>query len=350
MKLKKFVPLLLIFGLFLAACEKDDFRKGPPGQLKITGKVVWPEPSGDEPNTVPLYAGQTNLVGEVTVDTDDYDNFIVTYKTDPGWFITETHLHIWKDGDDFPFAGKSKNPAIGLFAYGNDHHYKEGNTYKIPRDEIGIVDHYYIAAHAVVEGLNDLENLEYLLPETCSVKVTKGGPNHYFPIVEITDDGVFDGTYNGWCAQSEFQISEGVVYGAVLEIPTHPNINKVNWILNQGFVGQEVNGAVITYLHVQWAMWDLISTLTRSLYNEADLAIVDYIIELAEDYEEAYGPFEPGCGDVFALILRIDGKQDVIIEFPFNCGDETAWGDGRDGIRFTNPGNWATYFIFNWPL
>ena len=63
--------------------------------------------------TFDLIAGGGNVksaidVGDVTV-TNDCTNLYVTYRTTPGWCITETHLHVAGSEVDIPQTKKG-NP------------------------------------------------------------------------------------------------------------------------------------------------------------------------------------------------------------------------------------------------
>ena len=101
--------------------------------------------------TVPLYAAQTELVGEVRISTQtvgDDDYLIVEYDTTAyGWEMTETHVYV---GADPPLK-----LAPGSFPYGHDplDPAVTSDQYSIPLEWSGDV---YIAAHAVVtDGSSD---------------------------------------------------------------------------------------------------------------------------------------------------------------------------------------------------
>ena len=88
--------------------------------------------------TVRLWAGQTILVGEITVGVVG-DNLVVTYAiTDSCWELGETHLYV---GNVEPTKS-----APGQFPYGPED--ADNGVYTIPLN--GFTDTLYIAAHAVV--------------------------------------------------------------------------------------------------------------------------------------------------------------------------------------------------------
>ena len=103
-----------------------------------------------------LYAGQHTIVGEVEVlHAGGSSTVTITYRTDDGWEIKNTHLGVVKDFDDFPTTKKG-NPKVG-------HLGREGldgcrrpttKTDTMVEYEVDIGAGYtgplYIAAHAVV--------------------------------------------------------------------------------------------------------------------------------------------------------------------------------------------------------
>jgi hypothetical protein len=184
----------------------------------------------------------------------------------------------------------------------------------------------------VATGLGGLKILELVKVETCtvSVKYPSTGSPAYFPEVYVTEAGVYNGTYRGWCAQSTVRIEQFTEYPAQIfsslghltgkDVVEHPeNLDKVNWILNQGFVGRESDaGGKFIFGDVQYAIWDLISVLPPLVSTPHDPARVNEILTLAG----IHGPeFKLQCGHVYAIIFAIEDKQNVIIEYPYPCED-----------------------------
>ncbi|MFC1916132.1 hypothetical protein ACFLW4_05525 [Chloroflexota bacterium] len=101
-----------------------------------------------------LCAGQNIEVGNIIVDNDGID-LTVTYEiTDLDWIITETHLEVVEDTEDFPTTKKG-NPIPGHFTWSDDHDPAVDTfTYTVPLADIGdgvdADNPVYIAAHAVV--------------------------------------------------------------------------------------------------------------------------------------------------------------------------------------------------------
>ena len=125
------------------------------------------------------YWNHRNVVGGVRV-WNDVTHLFVEYDTTgywdddvwvpSDWVLTETHLAVATDPDDFPQT-KSGNPKVGKFPYKDEGLYNTHKLYTIPLDSWGPGDILYIAAHAVVKnGCRE---------ETAWADC--GGPDAYFP-------------------------------------------------------------------------------------------------------------------------------------------------------------------------
>ncbi len=381
--------ILPLFGLIFAACEKEEAmidddtlkRGGPPAHANAGGQnnnnIV-----GDEPGCIidiengkaetPLLAGQHYEVGTVIVEFDG-DSINVTYEISrDDWFITETHLHVAVEKEDIP-VNNSGNPMIGLFEYGDDDLFTNEISYTIAKSDIDPDydgDCYYVAAHAVVVNISEegdyisLEAFANNLPEETNLGIIQGpvnGGSAYFPQVSLSNSTI-EGDYPAWCIEKQVyiypnELMDADVYSSydmdnISALVDHPeNFPKVNWLLNQNFVGKESDcdqdsqgGTVYTYGDVQIAIWILLfegDDIPGSVgvYSECR---IDKLIELAENHSD----FVPGCGEVIAVVLvpEFDGspRQNIIIEYPFPCyKGETAWGEG---CRFVERGNWGMYF------
>jgi hypothetical protein len=322
-----------------------------------------------DPFETDLIAAQHYDAGEVLV-WNNGDNLFVKYIADEDWQITETHLHVAESMEDIP--QKNGNPIPGQFDYKEEHDpavteftYEIDNTW----DED---DELFIAAHAVVceeTTVGGLEETEAMLPDIVTASavhaITIGHLESYF-VVTISGGTYLDGTHNGWCVDLDALMHDYLsftakVYSSYEMIPigliNHPeNLDLVNWILNQDYVGTSSPGGygIYTYGDVQRAIWELIEDKQSTIYlgpwniNRANEIIAD-----AED--PAVEGFEPGCDEVFGVLLvPVDeyGRRDLsqgqicIIPVPIECETEwnceTAWGDGLDF-----PGrNWAMYFTY----
>jgi hypothetical protein len=133
------------------------------------------------------------------------------------------------------------------------------------------------------------------------------------------------------------------------------NFDKVNWILNQGFVGQSSPGCTGTYTYgdVQRAIWELVedgqSTSGLGAWSQCR---VTEILAAADANGDG---FEPECGQLVGIVLApVSGSQVLIAqavlgtiyapcyEEPIYC-DETFWAEGQE---FTDGSNWAMYFEY----
>ncbi|MFV9550972.1 hypothetical protein [Algibacter sp. PT7-4] len=178
----------------------------------------------------------------------------------------------------------------------------------------------------------DLEALELSLPETISIKTTANpGDDAYFDFDILNTDLAATGL-KGWCVDVDLDLGvEGPldfdVYSSYEDLPqgkfeNPENFDKVNWIMNQNFIGQESpTGGTYTFGHVQWAIWELIDDtncalctyitnpigtwVTNATYNREKAR---EILQLANDNGEG---FVPGCGEKVAVILIPEGKQAI---------------------------------------
>ena len=285
----------------------------------------------DKPFITDLIAGQTVDVGDVLV-WNDGDNLYIKYKiaedTTPldnmdNWAITNTHVHIVKNVDEIP--QKNGNPIPGQFTYKNAYYYvDETPPLAIPLNGWTPGTVLNIAAHADVEVAGGLLGLEMYLPDTVTMKVTYpvAGGSAYFPNVSVTGGTILDGTYSGWCVDTEHVIYQNTNYTAnvyssyetIEGLVDHPeNMDLVNWILNKGYVGKTSPGGygVYTYGDVQRAIWTLVddNPSTAGL-GSWDQNRVNEILADAQANGEGY---EPGCGDIVAVILAPVNSTQVII-------------------------------------
>ncbi|MFX1576846.1 MAG: hypothetical protein ACFFCF_06705 [Promethearchaeota archaeon] len=325
----------------------------------------------DDPLIVNLIAGGGNIksaidVGDVSI-WNDLEFLYVHYQTDEPWCITETHLEVATDSSLIP--QKNGNPIPGHFTYKDEWDpCITGYTYMIPLSWLPDAE-LVIAAHAVVQRIigyepPTMEDLSNALPDTMAMSVQypyAGGPA-YFPVTTVTGEPL-SGTYEGWCADTDNTINQNTEYTAYVYssyfppegLIEHPeNLDLVNWIINQAYVGQPSFGCPGTYTYgdVQRAIWTLIEDAqSEAGLNSWSQCRVDEI--LAAAYANGEG-FEPGCGDSIAVILApIDGQQTIVAQVTFidvglECTPiyqaETAWGEGEDF-----PGkNWATYITYEW--
>ncbi|MHC4558715.1 MAG: hypothetical protein ACYS80_15595 [Planctomycetota bacterium] len=327
---------------------------------------------------VDLIAGQNTVVGTVKVTHALVDGtYVVSVEYDVTvefWKLTETHVHVAKELSDIPQTNKGK-PIPGNFEYGMVHDPPVRNyIYEIPVPSWEPDNDLYIVTHAVVEHPCGL--FLPAVPEEEPVDIIVYYPGTGVDIESYFDINVLGGTpldgwYDGWCIKRYSVIQPGILYTAFVYPSYHPSLSsligqagdldQVNWLLNQNYVGQDVQDVIpdaestgiITYGDIQLAIWTLID-LPAPHWSLGDYSQdrVDEIVEYAEANGEG---FVPDCGDIVLIVLvpwEWDDvkeiwvlKQPVIIGFRTSCCEsETAWGAG---IPFLNgKGNWSTYFIY----
>jgi hypothetical protein len=146
----------------------------------------------------------------------------------------------------------------------------------------------------------------------------------YFNI-NVVDDGLLSGSYPGWCAQWAKHIEDGVPYKSTYyssyseqlppDLIDHPeNLDEMNWLLNQHYVGKTAPGGLGKYTSgdVQLAIWTLLNNnFDTSTVGQYLQARVDYIVSMAKTKGSDY---YPKCRDVIGIIIDPGTPQSTIIE------------------------------------
>lgn len=181
----------------------------------------------------------------------------------------------------------------------------------------------------------DIEGFTASLPETVSITTTsKRGPDAYFTL-DIHGSNLEGTDLLAWCADIDLNLEvEGPLdfdvyssYGdnipdTVFAQPE--NLDIVNWILNQDYVGKESpnESGAYTYGHVQWAIWELLNSYNCNICDNltnptgtwrddpTNLERAQEILEAGLQYGEDY---VPGCGEKIGVVLVPDGKQPLIV-------------------------------------
>ena len=211
-----------------------------------------------------------------------------------------------------------------------------------------------------IEAKGGIKNVKQEKSDDCEVDLTPDLPGTVYACADAKPGSVayFDlsiaegplaGNHAAWCVDVENTLNAGDcfdadVYSSYGTLPAgavdNPdNFDLINWILNQDFVGKNSDGGVgdpYTIGDVQWAMWELIdddNCVACTYLTPYDEVRASEIVDLAEANGEGY---EPGAGDVLAVVLVPQtGEQVVIISYPLECepegGCETAFARGTDG-------------------
>jgi hypothetical protein len=196
----------------------------------------------------------------------------------------------------------------------------DGTNLYIPAGTTAVCDYT-----ASPDGGPGLSNFADTLPDDVQFEVTYpvAGGEAYFPTVTVSGGTVLDGTYDGWCLDTNNVIYQnttytGDVYSSYEDLTgkvDHPeNMDLVNWIINQGFVGTASSGCggIYTYGDVQRAIWELVedtpSTSGLSSWSQCRVNEIK-----AAAYANGEG-FEPDCNDYIAVVLEpVNGAQIIAI-------------------------------------
>ena len=372
--MKKLIILFFVLAT-IVACEKQEVSDMTPlDQSSMKGKPQLPKADlfcGFDLNEDysinvyrTLFAGQTMDVGYVHIWNAD-GSLHVEYSLDgdpEGDHIFETHLYVGNYGD-CPLNNPG-NPKVGNFPYAGE------LTYEIPYEELNVDENgnFIVAAHAVVEPNIGFYEFETTIPEGAkwlSPKVNTGPTpkEAYFWYASLgtgdcnnfNPDDIWDGQYPGWCLNPLAHISPGACYETYLYstygyfpvgLLMYPeNLDKVNWLINQDFVGQEYgDDEFYTYGDIQMLVWlnlnpgNLAPSQLGGLggVGDYDQDHVDYLQGQMDLYGEG---FVPACDELIGIILYpqpLEGNtapvQPILVFVPYDCewgGEETAWMQGN---------------------
>ncbi len=141
--------------LVFAGCDLQ------PTATDSTGSSPSPQPAArvvlQGQTCVTLLAGQTIIAGEVCSVVDG-DSLRLTYTSNGGWFIYETHLWAGTDFASLP-VNKAGNPQPGLFPYASSQSGVASFTVSLPLSMFGLSKEMtacapvtiYVVSHAVVK-------------------------------------------------------------------------------------------------------------------------------------------------------------------------------------------------------
>ena len=310
--------------------------------------------------SVPLVAAKHTTIGEVHAQVVDGTNVMVVFMVTDGYSsLRTTHLYI---GPTPP-----RTSAPGRFPFKHDRIRTDFDVFTIPLAAAGLKpgDCFYVAAHAeadipVAFRPPDLESFNDALPDSAIIAVNYPGDDSYLDAT-ITQGGILDGVYDNWCVDTDHEIGVGVEYPStilsslsavspdVIEFPG--NLDLVNFVLNQGYTGNESTSAgTFTWGDVQQALWTLIedNVPQGGVGTEPfDQRRVDEIV--ADAYTRGEG-FLPGCNQIVSVLVNPTNEQGqtiaqvTILEVPLRCepvlARETAWGMGS--TRFKT--GWGSHF------
>ena len=373
-KLITFFSVLAFFSLIFLGCQSNEdittpVTSGLDKTVSITPVNVIP----GEQTCVELVACQHIVIGNVCIETVGL-NLKVTYNiTNNDWSITETHLAIVGDPNDFPRTSNG-NPKVGNFPFKGTHDNVSSVEYLVPIDNLPSL--VYVAAHAAVANCDLVVSATGLctsFPENSNMTPT------WLPsdALNYTVKTTFDfGTYYGFCVDNSRYISNGstrtvnfICSYDDMPVCTPPqffvekpeNLDLVNWIINnrQSNWDRKV---------IQAAIWELMnpsgtltdwqnSTLTTGTWKH-DPVLREEIVALAQTNDG----FVPSCDQKVLALVYGPGeicnpiKQVVVFEVPVECVqqeciNESAWAFQYDNGPIPNQSalfgrQWARYYSY----
>jgi len=323
-KLYYLIVLALILGLVLTGCSL----------LSNVGQVPTTEQSGisyltkgapgDPPDVLTLYASQNIDVGTVSVWNDGI-NLTVTYNTTDGWVMTETHLAVVADPEDF-LTTKKGNPKVGHFPY--QCYYDE--------DAFPALWKFHITEDGNELAVCTAEDKE----DATLTEITY--------IIPFGSDPLYIAAH-----ASLLKLVDTVEVYAIESTPTDSNVpleSGKNYLLKaSGTASANPDTPIVfdaeyssTGLAAPWL--DAVPGLNA---NVLDLSVDgEFIYWGAYNSDHIY--YWDMTGKDSCVALLIDDTN-----YPNNSGfltvdiylypEETAWAEGE---RFTPKGNWATYLCY----
>lgn len=299
----------------------------------LLGAVPAMAHTADDPLVVPLYAGQDIPVGNVLV-WNDASNTYFKYILDPPWCMTESHLDVETDPDNFP--QKNGNPVPGQFEYSTEHApCVTEYTYSVPLTwDIGTK--IYVAAHAAVERV--LKESPY--PAATVVSYDQGLKKDGSPVRterSVPEQGLAYET--GRDETNFFSLGFGgyIVVGFDCPIPNRGG-NEVKVVEDTWGPGYPLEQAAV-YASQDGENWTSLGIADNTkqdgihTISEFDLDGLEWAkyIKIVDTTDPTIHNNAADGYDLNAVLALQDCKQ-----------EETAWGAGYD---FTGR-NWATYFTY----
>jgi len=343
----------------------------------------------DSPKIIELLAGQDINVGQVEV-WNDAENLHITYVIDePGWYLTETHLHVACDESDIP-QNKKGNPIPGHFDYSSEHEISDieiEEPFVISLDSIGCCNPV-IAAHAVVvhvadEVCEDLysdgtEEFSAYAGSTCGdTTIRTGTAKLAWEPYSDSDPSVWDNRINhpfvnaDWIWESYRTVNpicgDIVWFTKTFDIPGLYLVDAtasmyatcdngyefhVNSVLQgSAQLGEGWESSNLTQSFVDRDGWQWVENY--DFVNDLKLGTNTLLFKAANEY---MGPLDTGS---ITTPGNIDSNPAGLIYEGQVCytvvdQEETAWGDGDRFVEANDPedsdehggGNWATYFTY----
>ncbi|MBS4034576.1 MAG: hypothetical protein KGZ85_08935 [Ignavibacterium sp.] len=365
-KLIKLFSLFTLAGLLFIGCQSAEDLTSPVGDLERRGSISWGTPplavnaNAGEITQIDLVAGQNQVVGYLEVEVSGTD-LLITYHTTGGWYITETHLQVVAQPNQFT-VNPAGNPKIGNFPYGDENLNTNEISYTVPIPGNLTDGMVYIGAHAVVctegTGSGTSASICPTIPQSDVLTYFDNeNPNYYF---NLQFTGI--GSLPGWCIDpsrgifaSQTPINMNFVCSYNLGdlsciVDKSHNISAANWLIN--------NRGSYNKDQITATFWSLLSN-----YDWQSELPPGYGLGWEAIAAEALlngANFVPECGQkVLIFAYDQDGigsnpcdkitKQVIAFEREVPCEQvcETAWAFNypADGTSKLFPGHvWFRYF------
>ncbi|MGM0770277.1 MAG: hypothetical protein ACQESU_01530 [Halobacteriota archaeon] len=292
-------------------------------------------------STYCLFAGQDIPIGTVDV-WHDCTNLYVKYMIDEeyeDWYFTETHFDIGLKAADIQ-QNKKGNPIPGQFAYGNDSlHYVTEYTETIPLADLpdGFCDGVTIATHAAVVEIGEFE--EEFFSNAADVNWTNasGGTGLAIEVADADIGPRWPGE-PGSLGYSDYEGGDWIWYPYELSVDPIETVNFTHMFEIsedaahiEGSIKIACDDAYVLYLNDEYigedALWS--SVTDHDIYP---IAGQNKLLITADNR----GDNKAGLN----YLIQINYLEQI--------GEESAWGaDCEDPKRFTEKGNWATYFTYD---
>lgn len=322
--------------------------------------------------TYDLCAAQDIDVGTVTV-VETEDGFDVTFQTTDGWTLTETHLDVGDEFEDF-HTNNGGNPKIGQFDYSETHENVTSYTYPVSFDD-GQLDDVnegaecvLFAAHAVVEKVSETELVANGGLETPEVTHAAG-----WNIFDAGTEGLgwdvewvnpdlpdYDGLQqpdtahlelhagvNGWSPYMGDQYAEldtdwdgpdGGVTGEPASVEISQDISTTGDTYQVTYAWSPRPGHDDNELEVYWD-GEMVASHSADGSGNSDTDWTEETLVLEASGDTTTLMFvEAGTGDSFGMFLDAVSVREIM--------NETAWVCADESDPFTERGSWATYFEF----
>lgn len=161
-------------------------------------------------------------------------------------------------------------------------------------------------------SVDELSSAELALPTSVPMTVSSNGTSGYLT-ANIEGDSILAGSFDAWCVDIDTTIFYGTDYIADVYssfdglealspyVDKPENLDKVNWIINQSFVGATAgDGQPFTSCDVQRAVWTLID---NNAMPSCGTTTPSHVTEILAGAAASGAGYVPGCGNFVAVVL-----------------------------------------------